>query len=475
MPLREITLLPTQFDGCCVVASKVPADGIDLSTLIKMDEKIGGFATIDGRAFDLINGRTVEYSYSVSSSCRIGLFDRRKVKISVYSYTKGEIRCSLGIKDLSAKDIDDGKEKILSGYWDYSLVVREKEKLINFINEDGVLMLDECINIMNTRGGIRDIAVGVIMKTLETTPFNKLCGKMADIAHAVIQDFGARNGDVKTPFNITNFSLGDMKIRLSEDTGSDVRSASPCATTNNGERFGGALNGYGTSIGSLLGSNENSTPAASQSVNDVSGVISIVERATVEVNSITFDQSVKGTGFIVMENGKKYLVTNCHVIKDAYKQNGVITVKFSDKVNSRRDNLRVTVASVDPVNDLAILEPRFEIPNKATFLQLADISTLMNGQAVISVGHPEEFSFEAIYGIISQTTINMGEHRFSGIVCELPAAHGNSGGAVVRVSDCSVVGIATEIKNPETMQSRTICASADAIRAAIYDANINNT
>ncbi len=460
MPLRELIIsLPQNSSDEYIVASKCQAADIGFGTVIRYDGGINAFATVNSRIINLMDGRTLDDSYYSVTGHRMGILEKKNARIAVYGYRGAVNGCSVGIK-LTAEDIADKTEKTLSGYWEYSLEVTDKEKLIDCIDEKGLLTLDSCIRMMNTKGRVRDITESVIMKTLETTPFNKFRGKLADMGAEVIQEFLAGGGDVNTGFKIVSFSLGSMNIR-SEDE------ASP-RPTGNGERFGGALSGYGTSLGNLLGGNNTSTSASSQSANDVTNVISMIENATVEVwvNPFNGDDITSGTGFFIYEGGICYLVTNFHVIQKVFDR-GIASIRFSKNVNERGDSYIVSIYAVDPVNDLALLKIPVELPDGIVPLELADMNTLKKGQAVVSVGHPREFSYNAIQGIISNPVIDMGVSLMSGVLCSMPAAHGNSGGAVVRVSDAKVIGVATAISRPDDMQSNTACASADAIRFVI--------
>lgn len=458
MPLREMIIsLPQSSGDEYVVAAKCQADDIGFGTVIRYDDSISAFATVNNRVIDLMDGRTLDDSYYSFTGRRLGILEKKNARIAVYGYRGAINGCSVGLK-LTAEDIADNTEKILSGYWEYSLEVADKEKLIDYIDEKGLLTLDSCIRVMNTNGRVRDITESVIMKTLEATPFNKFRGKLADVGMAVIKEFLAAGGDVNTGFKIVSFSLGNMEMRVGEEPSS--------RPAGNGERFGGALCGYGTSLGTLLGNSN--TPTTPQTTNDATDVISMIENATVEVWVKPFGGGdiTSGTGFFINEGGACYLVTNFHVIQKVFN-GGKASIRFSENVNKRRDSFIVDIDDVDPFNDLALLKIPVELPEGVIPLELADMNTLQRGQAVVSVGHPYEYSFNAIQGIISNPMIEMGVSRMSGVLCSMPAARGNSGGAIVRVKDGKVIGVATKITNPEEMQSNTICTSADAIRFVI--------
>ena len=203
--------------------------------------------------------------------------------------------------------------------------------------------------------------------------------------------------------------------------------------------------------------------------------VDFVKSATVKILCSTSQKGVGGTGFFVEERGKTYLVTNYHVVK-LYKEGGVVTVRLPDHLNSRKDDYLTFVVGEDPINDIALLNVPFELPNAIIPLRLADLATLRQGQTVVTVGNPQGIDFDCIQGIVSNVCIKIHEARMSQILCSLNASHGNSGGAVVRNSDREVIGVATAILPPDYMQSHTVCASADAVRQMIYihEKKINN-
>lgn len=473
MALKELNVLaPNSVDGNTVIAFKCDGE-IGMGTVINSADGYSCFANINGRFVDLMSGRTVEDSYHSITNRRMGLQERKNARISVYSYKNVINNCSVGV-NVTTNDVSDGCERSLGGYWEYSLEVVDRSKLVELINEGkGVATGDDCNLVINRKGGIRDIVENVIMSVLKTTPFSEFRGELPKVNRMVIDEFMDRRCDVTTGLKITSFSLGDMRISSKESNSTvSSRPSSTGSTTScvSGIRFGGAFNNYGTSLGQALGRSEvvNSAPQRS---GDVCDVIEAVEKATVEITCETSRGTIGGTGFLVSERDGIYLITNLHVVEDAYRENKIIAVRFSIKVNPRNDKYIAEVRTIDPINDLAILDIQFELPALATPLKLADMSTLRKGEAVVSVGNPQEFLFNAIQGNVANENIDVGSLHMSGVLCTLAAAEGNSGGAVVRISDSAVIGVASGVKNPEYMQGHTICVSADAIRQIIYKTN----
>ena len=196
--------------------------------------------------------------------------------------------------------------------------------------------------------------------------------------------------------------------------------------------------------------------------------VDIITDATVRITCRTAQSGSLGTGFFVEEKGKSYLVSNYHVVQNVVEEGGLITVRFPDHINPRKDNYHAFPIAVDRVNDLALLEVQFEISKNVVPLPLATMSSLRRGQQVVAVGNPRGMDFNCITGIIANENLRDEDYSMSRILCSLNAAPGNSGGPVVRVSDRKVIGVATAIFHPDYMQSHTICTSADALRQMIY-------
>ena len=173
-----------------------------------------------------------------------------------------------------------------------------------------------------------------------------------------------------------------------------------------------------------------------------------------------------GTGFFLRCAGKNFLVTNHHVIERALV-GGMVTVHFPEEVHPKNDAFTAEVLALDKINDVALLEVILPVPEKVTFLELADLTTLRQGEKVVTVGCPRHMKFNAVEGAVSNTCYEINPYSMNAILCTLQTTHGNSGGAIVRLRDGAVIGIATAIFG-EYLPGHTVCASADAIRQLIY-------
>lgn len=193
-----------------------------------------------------------------------------------------------------------------------------------------------------------------------------------------------------------------------------------------------------------------------------------LKRGTVYVMTLGHDGGrVVGTAFFVTYRGQRYLITNHHVVEKAADGEGVVTVMYPEELNPRRDRYRAEVVTTDAENDVTVLKTEAPLPQGATALELADLSSLRQGQRVVSVGHAQGMEFNCVEGIVSNTTYRA-PTPMSMILCSLNAVSGFSGGGVVRVEDGKVIGIATAVLPQDYLPSHTVCVTADAIRQLIH-------
>jgi len=151
--------------------------------------------------------------------------------------------------------------------------------------------------------------------------------------------------------------------------------------------------------------------------------------------------AVSGSGFIVTSDG--YIVTNYHVIADAYTQNYAVSVMLYNG-----DKFDAKIVGVEESSDIAVLKIDATGLSAAT---LGDSDNLQVGETVYAIGNPlGELSFTMTSGMVSaldrdittqdsttgQTTTNN--------MFQIDAAvnEGNSGGPVYNEKG-EVVGIVT--------------------------------
>jgi S1-C subfamily serine protease len=169
----------------------------------------------------------------------------------------------------------------------------------------------------------------------------------------------------------------------------------------------------------------------------VSGVVLIASRAGT------------GTGALVSRNGD--IVTNQHVIEDAYKAEGqeLVGVWFKPRQGLRptKDDMLVArVVATSSQQDLALVRLVRPLPSEVSPIPLSS-SMPEIGQDVFVIGHPKEYFWSFTQGIVSQ--IRPG-YRWSyddrsprmgtTIQTQAPVNPGNSGGPLLN-DDGAIVGI----------------------------------
>lgn len=186
-------------------------------------------------------------------------------------------------------------------------------------------------------------------------------------------------------------------------------------------------------------------------VEEDSAVVKAVEKVSPAVVSVTLKKNISsfggiyqeeggGTGFIINSDG--LIATNKHVVADEKAEYTVIT--------SDGKSYEAKVKSIDPVNDLAIIEIQ---ANGLPVVDLGDSSSLKIGQRVIAIGNAlNEYQNTVTTGIISAlgraVTAGDGnglsEQLENMIQTDAAINPGNSGGPLVDLSG-RVVGINTAI------------------------------
>lgn len=147
--------------------------------------------------------------------------------------------------------------------------------------------------------------------------------------------------------------------------------------------------------------------------------------------------AVSGTGFFISTDG--YILTNYHVIEDAYQSKSTITVLTYDGTS-----YKAAVSGVDSSNDLAVLKIDATNTNAVTFGDSAGMSV---GDTVYAVGNPMgELQFTMTSGMVSalDRAVTTSEYVSAINMFQFDAAinEGNSGGPVYNANG-QVIGVAT--------------------------------
>ncbi|MDE2363882.1 MAG: trypsin-like peptidase domain-containing protein [Hyphomicrobiales bacterium] len=137
-----------------------------------------------------------------------------------------------------------------------------------------------------------------------------------------------------------------------------------------------------------------------------------------------------GSGFIVDRNG--YIVTNRHVIKDAYE----IMVRLDDG-----EPVRAKLIGHGNNVDLALL--KIDTNKKLTPVKFGRSEDLQLGDDVIVIGNPFGLGTTVTSGIISALNRDLGFSMFDSFIqTDAPINHGNSGGPLFNMKG-QVVGVNT--------------------------------
>lgn len=152
---------------------------------------------------------------------------------------------------------------------------------------------------------------------------------------------------------------------------------------------------------------------------------------------MTSSSAVTGSGFIVTSDG--YILTNYHVIEDAYTGNLDVSVMLYDGTT-----YTAAIVGTEPDNDIAVLKIEAEGLQAA---ELADSNDLLVGDKVYAVGNPLgelEFSMTTGYVSAKDRVIATGQGSDAISMFQFDAAvnSGNSGGPVYNELG-QVVGVVT--------------------------------
>lgn len=183
-----------------------------------------------------------------------------------------------------------------------------------------------------------------------------------------------------------------------------------------------------------------------------------------------------GSGFIISSNGKKYIITNAHVIEDASTDKGSITI-----FTISRKKYEVKVLGGDSFYDFAVLEFVDKPGTEISALQFSNAVPRI-GQRVYAIGNPlGEYPYTVTDGIISaKNRVRDGiTGKFGFIQTTATVIWGNSGGPLIDESG-KVVGINSQIAFADTPTNETIWQSQinfaleSAISERLFNDIVNN-
>lgn len=147
----------------------------------------------------------------------------------------------------------------------------------------------------------------------------------------------------------------------------------------------------------------------------------------------TYDSQVSGSGFFISEDG--YVVTNNHVIEDAYE----VSVILADG-----SQIEAEIVGTDVYADLAVLKAAVRAPS---YVRFGDSNLIKPGEMVVAIGSPlGDFKNTVTAGVISATgrMIDTGLGYLMEDMIQTDAAinQGNSGGPLINLAG-EVIGVNT--------------------------------
>ena len=141
-----------------------------------------------------------------------------------------------------------------------------------------------------------------------------------------------------------------------------------------------------------------------------------------------------GSGFLIDPTG--IIVTNAHVVKDAYS----VTVKLSDGRTTPGQ-----IVAANTVIDLAVV--KVNMPEPLPVLHFADSDKLHVGDPVLAIGNPQGIGLSVSAGIVSALNRDINGSMFGGLIqTDAAINHGNSGGPLVNLQG-EVVGVDSSLYN----------------------------
>lgn len=199
-------------------------------------------------------------------------------------------------------------------------------------------------------------------------------------------------------------------------------------------------------------------------------------------SDVAYDQELdlsnstgSGSGFVIEKNGKKYIITNAHVVEDASTDKGSIYI-----YTINRSKYEVKILGGDSFYDIAVLEFVDKPGTEITTLKIRTTEPRI-GEPVFAIGNPlGEYPYTISDGIISAKNRVRGgtTGKFGFLQTTATVIWGNSGGPLVD-SKGELVGINSQIafaqSNDMTLWQPQINFALEAILSnRLIDEIINN-
>jgi serine protease Do len=162
--------------------------------------------------------------------------------------------------------------------------------------------------------------------------------------------------------------------------------------------------------------------------------------------------TISGSGFIISEDG--YIITNNHVIQEAYDGNLDVLVTSYDGTQ-----YHAVIVGAEPSVDIALL--KIDSKDKLRPLKLGSLDNMKVGEDVYAIGNPMTYlTFTFTEGILSAkdraiTTDTYTDEAINMFQMSTPINSGNSGGPVLN-NRGEVIGIASA-KDVSTGDAEGLC------------------
>ena len=165
---------------------------------------------------------------------------------------------------------------------------------------------------------------------------------------------------------------------------------------------------------------------------NINNVVTIISKKPNENEENNFSEGI-GTGIIIKNNNKYYILTNNHVIMEATNVNVLIDNTIQN----------VNIIGTSSEIDLAVLELKNYTPKKFS-TKLVDEKYIMEGEIAIAIGSPYRLTGTVTQGIISSLNRNVTGSGMVYIQTDAAINPGNSGGPLFN-NRGEVIGLNTFI------------------------------
>lgn len=227
------------------------------------------------------------------------------------------------------------------------------------------------------------------------------------------------------------------------------------------------------------GAVQTTTQTLSSVTTDVTAVVDKVMPSMVSITNIyeettsywgrtyTSEQQASGSGIIIGENDKEYLiVTNYHVIEKCVQ----LTVQFADS-----ETAGANVKGYDESMDIAVISVQKDSVPATTkkviaIAEIGDSDSLKIGEPAIAIGNALGYGQSVTTGVISALDRNLEmENSYDALIQTSAAINpGNSGGALLNIAG-QVIGINSSKIGGSTIEGMGYAIPVNAIKELVEE------